>query len=172
MRKCAVTAGGPSNQPLSLWRMGGVFGLLFHGPKTLLAPTHTRRAWKNRLKPLLAENRTKPYNQGLKLRNKAHNKTMKFEWDHEKRETNIQKHGIDFLEAFVVFADEHQIIEPDTRKDYGEPRYLITGQSDDVLLTVVFTERSGVIRLISVRKASIRERKYYERRKDSTRNRP
>lgn len=46
---------------------------------------------------------------------------MNFEWDKNKNETNIECHGIDFCDAYLIF--EHpMLIKTDTRKDYGEKR--------------------------------------------------
>lgn len=89
---------------------------------------------------------------------------MQFQWDDTKNHTNIQKHGIDFLQASTVFQDTSAIVMEDARHDYGEDRYQIIGAADPLgIVFVVFTERDGdIIRLISARKANKREKRLYE----------
>jgi len=88
---------------------------------------------------------------------------MNFEWDENKRRLNLIKHGVDFLEAALLLSEE-QIVLEDKRRDYGEPRYLAMGEMKGVLFVVAFTIREDDIRLISVRRGNLRERKYYEER--------
>ena len=45
-----------------------------------------------------------------------------FEWDDDKAETNLRKHGVSFDEACTVFADDYMLSYPDNRQDYGEQR--------------------------------------------------
>jgi len=74
-----------------------------------------------------------------------------FEWDEEKRKRNIVEHGIDFVEAVIVFDDPKVSIVPDVRKDYGEERYNAYGLSNGRYLRVCFTMREiNVIRVISM----------------------
>lgn len=88
-----------------------------------------------------------------------------FDWDPKKAEQNQLKHGISFTQALQVFADPRAFIEPDVRFDYGEKRLLIVGQIiDGRLISVIYTERSGLFRLISARRASRRERREYDSR--------
>lgn len=87
---------------------------------------------------------------------------MIYEWNEAKRAANLAKHGVDFA-AMEDFDWQTARIEPDTRKDYGEPRFIATGYIADRLHIVVFTPRAGRTRLIGVRKANPRERKRYER---------
>jgi uncharacterized DUF497 family protein len=87
---------------------------------------------------------------------------MEFEWNEAKRQTNIRKHGIDFIDAVRVF-DGWTLTVVDDRFDYGEVRELSTGILDGVLITtIVHTDRGSRIRLISARPASTRERIRYE----------
>lgn len=87
---------------------------------------------------------------------------MDFEWDEAKRQTNIRKHGIDFIDAVRVF-DGWTLTVIDGRFDYGEVRELSTGVLDGVLITtIVHTDRADRIRLISARPASPKERIRYE----------
>jgi len=81
-----------------------------------------------------------------------------FEWDEEKRNSNIVEHGIDFVEAVVVFDDPKVSIFLDVRKDYGEERYNAYGMSNGRHLRVCFTMRGiNVIRVISMFKVHQKE---------------
>jgi len=89
---------------------------------------------------------------------------MQFQWDDTKNQINIRKHGIDFLQASIVFKDTSAVVVEDTRKNYGETRYQIIGAANPLgIVLVVFTERDGdIIRIISARKASKREKRLYQ----------
>ena len=95
-----------------------------------------------------------------------------FEWDHEKAESNYRKHGVEFQQATGVFADAFAVEGYDPLSfDYVEDRYLIIGMPGGRLLTVVYTERLGTMRLISARKSSRREHDDYYRQNASRRDR-
>jgi uncharacterized DUF497 family protein len=51
---------------------------------------------------------------------------MKFEWDQAKNRTNIRTHGFDFVDAEEMFRGA-LVVDPDTRKDYGEIRWIGIG---------------------------------------------
>ncbi len=86
---------------------------------------------------------------------------MEFEWDSAKSLENLQKHGIAFEEAKLIF-DGPVLTRVDDRLDFGELREISLGAlSPDAVLVVVHTDRNGNIRLISARKANRRERKIY-----------
>jgi len=88
---------------------------------------------------------------------------MEFEWDEAKAESNKAKHGISFEEAKTVFNDKLFVdfYDPDHSND--EHRYIILGESvSRRLLMISYTQRGDTVRLISVRKATQRERKAYE----------
>lgn len=87
---------------------------------------------------------------------------MRFEWDEEKRQLNGIKHGVDFPTAVRVLLGETVVLE-DTRRDYGEKRYLAYGRDQGRLLVVVFTVRDDAVRIISARKANARERRQHDR---------
>jgi hypothetical protein len=67
---------------------------------------------------------------------------------------NVEKHGIDFKQAKEVFYDEKRIESPDNRKNYGENRMKVIGKAFDLILSIIYTMRGNVIRLISARSAS------------------
>jgi len=88
---------------------------------------------------------------------------MQFEWDDEKREANIRKHGIDFEDVKDLFNHPMMTL-PDNHENYGEARWLAIGWMQAILGVVVYTERIGdVIRIISARKATKREVHLYEK---------
>jgi uncharacterized DUF497 family protein len=88
-----------------------------------------------------------------------------FEWDEAKAQANIEKHGISFDEAATVFTDWGAPVDPDPLHSDKEDRLMIIGASEHQrLLTVVFTFRDGdMIRIISARRATARERRTYEK---------
>jgi len=65
---------------------------------------------------------------------------MEFEWDENKNESNIHKHGLDFSDGIEMF-DSPMVICPDTRFDYGEKRYIGIGLTQNRVAIVVFTEK-------------------------------
>ena len=88
---------------------------------------------------------------------------MNFEWDEEKARANLEKHGVSFEEAQTVFDDPLFVDFYDPEHSYEEHRYIILGESrQGRLLLVSYTERGGVIRLISSREATPAERRDYE----------
>ncbi len=88
---------------------------------------------------------------------------MSFEWDEQKRAANLEKHGIDFEAARLIF-DGPTVEFPDDRRDYGEPRIGAYGEVAGAVLFVVYTWRGNVRRLISARKAGSYEQEEYYRR--------
>jgi len=90
---------------------------------------------------------------------------MNFEWDPQKAEYNLQKHGVSFQEASPVFGDKLSITNYDPGHSNDEDRFMIVGWSlQQNLLMVSYTERGENIRIISSRKLTKNERKSYEKR--------
>jgi uncharacterized DUF497 family protein len=87
---------------------------------------------------------------------------MEIEYDPQKARSNLSKHGVSFEEAATALYDPLALVQEDT-DSMGENRWVLTGLSSQAnLLTVVYTLRNEeVIRLISARKATRREAKYY-----------
>ena len=88
---------------------------------------------------------------------------MDFEWDENKNQINIQKHGVSFEAARGIFSGEIFTRE-DRSIDYNEVRLTSIGEINGcVVLVVAHTDRFGSIRIISARKALPKERRsYYE----------
>jgi len=88
-----------------------------------------------------------------------------FDWDQAKARANERKHGVSFEEAQSVFYDEYARQFYDPEGSESEDRFLLLGMSNQArVLLVCHCERSqgDVIRIISARKATRNERKYYE----------
>jgi uncharacterized protein len=85
---------------------------------------------------------------------------MNFEWDDEKYLANLTKHGVDFVEAMLIFENEVLTVE-DTRQDYGEQRFRSIGLVDGNCFVVVHTQRGDAKRLISAWKGGADERDNY-----------
>ncbi|MEM5470754.1 BrnT family toxin [Hoeflea sp. AS60] len=89
---------------------------------------------------------------------------MKFEWDETKRTEIYEKHGVDLLEAALIF--ENDVLEKeDTRRDYGEKRMIALGMADGEVYIVVYTKRDDVYRLITAWKGGQDDRDEYEKRR-------
>jgi len=89
---------------------------------------------------------------------------MEFEWDEEKATLNERKHGVPFPFATRIFLDENRLEWIDTRRQYGEPRWITVGLIEGIEITVAYTLRGETIRLISARKAERHEREDYWKR--------
>ena len=90
---------------------------------------------------------------------------VKFEWDQAKNRSNQQKHGISFEEAKSVFYNEYAIQYFDEENSEIEDRFLMVGLSlESRVLLVCHCDRDEgrSIRIISARKATNNERKFYE----------
>ena len=72
----------------------------------------------------------------------------RFDWDPAKELVNLRKHGVSFADAQLAFADERRVIEIDLSHSDDEPRYYCIGRVGQGILTVRFTWRNGVIRII------------------------
>jgi uncharacterized protein len=85
---------------------------------------------------------------------------MRYEWDEAKRQSNIHKHGIDFVGIEKAFAGTTLTILDD-RFDYGESRFMTLGMLSGRVVVIAHTETPEVIRVISVRKATKNEEASY-----------
>jgi uncharacterized DUF497 family protein len=91
-------------------------------------------------------------------------KRLEFQWDSEKNERNIKKHGVSFEEAQTVFYDEYaiQFFDPDHSEE--EDRFILLGTSFKLKTLVVchcFRQAEMIIRIISARKADKDEERVY-----------
>jgi uncharacterized protein len=83
-----------------------------------------------------------------------------FTWDEAKRRANLRKHGIDFVDAPKIFQGLTFTAEDD-RDAYRERRFLTLGLLEDQVVSVVHTEHRDEIRIISIRKATKHEARFY-----------
>lgn len=90
-----------------------------------------------------------------------YNNSMKFEWDPQKSQFNLVKHGIDFETATNLWLDENriEIWAPHPVED----RSIVIGKHQNKLWTAIFTMRGNAIRIISVRRARKKEGRLYEK---------
>lgn len=87
-----------------------------------------------------------------------------FDWDDEEARSNWAKHRVSFEEASTVFVDPLAMTLDDPDHSFEESRYITFGLSDfGRLLVVCHTDDQDVIRIISARTATPRERRSYER---------
>lgn len=90
--------------------------------------------------------------------------TLKFEWDERKATANVKKHGVSFEEAKTVFFDERAKLIDDPEHSDDEERFVLMGLSSSLRVMVVchcYRSAGNVIRIISARKATTHESKYY-----------
>lgn len=90
---------------------------------------------------------------------------MIFEWDEEKNKKNRKKHGIWFEEAKSVFEDDLAKVFLDDSNSDGEDRFLIIGNNafgTNLIVVHCYRKNDEVIRIISARKTTKKERMIYE----------
>jgi uncharacterized protein len=86
---------------------------------------------------------------------------VEFEWDPKKADANRRKHGVEFLDAVIVFDDDRAITLLDEHPT--EERYVTFGMdAQGRVLAVSYAVRLGIIRIISARKATAREQAQYQ----------
>ncbi len=88
---------------------------------------------------------------------------MHFEYNDQKREQNYDKHGVDLLEAALIFEGQ-TLTRVDDRRDYGEVRYISLGLVEDVPYVVIHTQRNGNTRLISAWRGGRKDYETYKNR--------
>lgn len=87
-----------------------------------------------------------------------------YEWDEEKSERNLEKHGLSFEDAEKVFSGPCCVTFVDDRFDYEETRLITLGSLEGRVVVIVHTPRGESTRIISMRKANAREQKIYQKR--------
>jgi len=87
-----------------------------------------------------------------------------FEWDQEKADKNIKKHGVSFDEASSVFGDVLSLTVFDPLHSEKKDRFVLIGNSfKNRIIVIAHAERGDKIRIISARKATKNERMQYEK---------
>lgn len=87
---------------------------------------------------------------------------MDFEWDAAKSDLCRISRNFDFAYVLSIFMDPGLLIERDRRWHYGEERFSALGVLDGRIFVVIYTKRLAAIRIISARRANLREVKRYE----------
>ncbi len=85
---------------------------------------------------------------------------MIFEWDEAKRLSNLEQHGLEFLDVDALLDGAH--VQGKATTVAGEERWWAMGRIDDVLAAVIFTRRGDAIQVISLRRARHEERRRYQ----------
>ena len=86
-----------------------------------------------------------------------------FEWDEVKAKGNFKKHKVSFEEGKTIFNDPFLFTFPDNEHSIDEERFINIGLSaNGRVLVLTHTERQDKIRIISCRKATAHERRFYE----------
>ena len=91
-------------------------------------------------------------------------RSLRFEWHPAKAAINLRKHGVSFEEAQSVFADERARLIDDPDHSEDEDRFILLGLSSSLRVLVVahcYRSEDNVIRIISARKATREEQRYY-----------
>lgn len=83
---------------------------------------------------------------------------LEFAWDENKRIATIEKHGIDFAQVIEIFESDHLIIPA---RSETEDRFAAVAKWNGMMVTVIFTKRDDLIRLITARRARQNERDLY-----------
>jgi hypothetical protein len=92
-----------------------------------------------------------------------------FQWDDGNSEKNWERHQVSRLEAEQVFFNRPFVLFPDAKHSQNEPRFAVLGRTNDArLLTIVFTIRGKLIRVIMARDMHRRERSFYEQAPQQT----
>lgn len=89
-----------------------------------------------------------------------------FEWDASKSDATFVERGLDFEAAARVFVGDYVECE-ERRQDYGERRYVVTGEVEGVVVTLVWTPRGRRRRIVSAWPASNRERREYHAHREA-----
>jgi uncharacterized DUF497 family protein len=85
---------------------------------------------------------------------------IEFEYDQNKSNSNMQKHGIDFEKTKLLFNDD--LVAVSVSSIYNEVRFISIGKLDEKFYTVVYTYRESRVRIISTRRSRKDEEKIYE----------
>jgi uncharacterized DUF497 family protein len=86
---------------------------------------------------------------------------VRITFDPAKRAIALERRGLDFALAGLVFGDRH-MTRIDDRRDYGEPRFISIGRLGRNTVVLVWTPRGDARRIISMRKANDREKTFFE----------
>jgi uncharacterized DUF497 family protein len=83
-------------------------------------------------------------------------------WDEVKRQATLRERGLDFADAEKLFAGRRYYSRPDNRRDYGEQRFITVGYFSGRFVVVVWAQRDGGRRIISMRYGHEREERRFQ----------
>ncbi len=86
---------------------------------------------------------------------------MTYVWDERKRSANLEKHGLDFVDANLVHEAPVKVTFDLTRESRSERRFMDLAAVEGTVVALVYTLRSGSVRCISMRRAKRKERRVY-----------
>jgi uncharacterized protein len=92
---------------------------------------------------------------------------FEFDWDPVKRDKNLAKHELDFVDVVEVFNDALHIDEDSTQPEHDEIRRKAIGRVGHLMVAVIYTVRDGKLRIISARRARRDERERYRTRAET-----
>jgi uncharacterized DUF497 family protein len=88
-----------------------------------------------------------------------------YEWDERKRMANIEKHGLDFADAYRVYENPAKLTLPVSRRNELRLQDIAVVDIDGRLTTLIYVRRNDAVRVISFRRASVKERRQYAQAK-------
>ena len=91
---------------------------------------------------------------------------MVYVWDEAKREANLAKHGLDFADVHLVYENPYKVTFASTQADENRSVDIAMVEISGQVLTLVYVKRGEDVRVISLRRASRRERKMYAEAKE------
>ena len=86
---------------------------------------------------------------------------MVYEWDAAKRLANLRKHGLDFADAHLVYENPDKVTLASNRSNELRMQDVAVVDIDGRLLTLIYVMRGYTVRVISFRRASVKERREY-----------
>ena len=90
--------------------------------------------------------------------------SLRFEWDSQKTAVSVKKHGVSFEEAKSIFLDDNGKLIGDPDHSEDEDRFVLLGLSSTLRMLLVchcYRAEGNIIRIISARKASVKESQAY-----------
>jgi uncharacterized DUF497 family protein len=85
-----------------------------------------------------------------------------YEWDDRKRTENLEKHGLDFADADLVYEADFKVTLFSAPEGRRETRLVDLAKAGGVVVALIYTMRGGTVRCISMRRAKRKERRIYD----------
>ena len=91
---------------------------------------------------------------------------MEYEWDENKWQSNLEKHGLDFVIAYKIYESVEKLTMPSNYANESRWIDLAAVGEELIVLTLVYTYRKERVRVISLRKANRQERRLYHEKRN------